>query len=118
MKKSLFILTTLLSLNICLAQSEESTTRKFINAAQFKQINKDWTVIAEFYSGINEYVKFYPIEVINLKSGEKIKALQLDMLVKYKDGNVDRSVFKTVWVGLDEIDEFIYFYRKTCNSKS
>lgn len=81
----------------------ESTTRKFIDNAQFTRINKDWTTIAEFKSGIGEYVNFYPIEVIDLKTGEKVKALQLDMFIKSPD------TFKTVWVGLDEVEEFISF---------
>ena len=71
--------------------------------AKFSQINKDWTTVAEFRSGINEYVLFYPIEVINLKTKEKIRGLQLDMFVKNPD------VFKTAFVGLEEIEEFIAF---------
>ena len=87
----------------CLAQNQESTTRKFMDKAQFTQISKDWNTIAEFDSGIGEYVKFFPIEVTNLKTKEKEKALQLDMYIKKPE------VYKTVWVGLDEIDEFINF---------
>ena len=87
------------------AQKEnvESSTRKFIEKAQFTRINKDWTTIAEFKSGIGEFVNFYPIEVIDLKTGEKIRALQLDMFIKNPDIN------KTAWVGIDEIEEFINF---------
>jgi hypothetical protein len=87
------------------AQKEnvESSTRKFMEKAQFTQINKDWTTIAEFSSGIGEFVNFFPIEVIDLKSKEKVNALQLDMYVKKPEVN------KTAWVGLDEIDEFIQF---------
>jgi hypothetical protein len=87
------------------AQKEnvESTTRKFMEKAQFTQINKDWSTIAEFSSGIGEFVNFFPIEVIDLKSKEKVNALQLDMYVKKPEVN------KTAWVGLDEIDEFIQF---------
>jgi len=84
-------------------ENEESSTRKFIEKAQFTRINKDWTTIAEFKSGIGEYVNFYPIEVIDLKSGEKVNALQLDMYIKKPE------VFKTAWVGIDEVEEFITF---------
>ncbi len=87
-------------------ENEESSTRKFIDNAQFTRINKDWTTIAEFKSGIGEYVNFYPIEVIDLKTGEKINALQLDMFIKNPD------TFKTAWVGIDEIEEFITFVEK------
>ena len=86
-----------------IAQNEESSTRKFIDKAQFTQINKDWNTIANFSSGIGEYVNFYPIEVIDLKTGNKVNALQLDMFIKNPD------LYKTAWVGLDEIDEFVHF---------
>lgn len=88
---------------MCFAQNEQSSTRKFIDDAQFTKISKDWNTIAEFNSGIGEYVKFFPIEVVNLKSKAKQNALQLDMYIKKPE------VYKTVWVGLDEIDEFINF---------
>jgi len=39
-----------------------------------------------FKSGLNETVSFFPIEVIDLKSGERIKALQLDMFINYLKG--------------------------------
>lgn len=88
---------------ICYSQNIESSTRKFIDEAQFTRINKDWTTTAEFKSGLGEYVKFYPIEVINLKTGAKVKALQLDMYIKKPE------IYKTAWVGLEEINEFISF---------
>ncbi len=93
----------LLSSTVTIAQNIESSTRKFIDDAQFTRINKDWTTIAEFKSGIGESVEFYPIEVINLKTGAKTNALQLDMTIKKPD------VFKTAWIGLEEIKEFINF---------
>lgn len=102
MKKIIFLLAIILTTNLS-AQNVESTTRKFIDDAQFTLIEKDWNTTAEFYSGIGEFVKFFPIEVTNLKSKTKVKALQLDMDIKKPE------VFKTAWVGLDEIDEFIYF---------
>jgi hypothetical protein len=83
--------------------NEESSTRKFIEQAQFTQINKDWNTIAEFNSGLGEYVNFFPIEVIDLKTKARVNALQLDMYVKKPE------VYKTAWVGLDEVDEFIQF---------
>lgn len=88
---------------ISIGQNVKSSTRKFIEEAQFTRINKDWTTIAEFKSGIGETVEFYPIEVINLKTGEKTNALQLDMNIKKPE------VFKTAWIGTEEINEFITF---------
>jgi len=87
----------------CFAQNQESSTRIFIDKAKYTQINKDWNTTAEFYSGINEYVFFFPIEIIDLKTKEKIKALELNMFIKNPD------LYKTAWIGLDEIDEFIHF---------
>lgn len=102
MRPKIFLTFFLIS-NLLFSQAKESTTRKFIDEAQFTQINKDWNTIAEFQSGIGKYVNFYPIEVINLKSNTKVRALQLDMFIKKPE------VYKTAWVGLDEIDEFILF---------
>lgn len=107
MKKALLII-VLLSSILSYSQNEniESSTRKFIDKAQFTRINKDWTTIAEFKSGLGEYVNFYPIEVIDLKTGSTIKALQLDMYIKKPE------VYKTAWIGIDEIEEFINFVEK------
>lgn len=103
MKKQVAGLLLMLCTLVASGQVNESSTRKFIDNAQFTRINKDWTTIAEFKSGIGETVEFYPIEVINLKTGEKTKALQLDMNIKKPE------VFKTAWIGIEEINEFINF---------
>jgi hypothetical protein len=107
MKKIIFLALVCLSGSFVQAQkvkeNVESTTRVFIDKAQFTQINKDWNTIADFNSGIGEYVQFYPIEVIDLKTKEKVNALQLDMFIKKPE------IYKTAWVGLDEVDEFIQF---------
>jgi hypothetical protein len=84
----------------------ESSTRKFIDNAHFTRIIRDWSTIAEFRSGIGEYVKFYPVEITNLKTNDKVNALQLDMFIKNPD------MEKTVWVGIEEIEEFITFVDK------
>ncbi len=108
--KKLILLSFLFLSGTVLAQKNkenvESSTRVFIDKAQFTQINKDWNTVADFNSGIGEYVQFYPIEVIDLKTKEKVKALQLDMYIKKPE------IYKTAWVGLDEIDEFIQFIEK------
>lgn len=106
MKKTILTsLILLISINF-IGQNKESTTRKFISESQYKRINKDWTTTAEFKSGIGEYVKFFPVEIIDLKSGKKINALQLDMFIKKPD------LYKTAWIGLDEITDFINFIEK------
>ena len=103
MKNQSLVFLFLILTAISFGQNIESSTRKFIDDAQFTRINKDWTTIAEFKSGIGETVEFYPIEVINLKTGDKTNALQLDMKIKKPD------VFKTAWIGIEEINEFIQF---------
>ena len=82
-----------------------SSTRAFIEKTNTLQINKDWSTIAEFYSGYGESVKFYPIEVINLSTKEKIKAVQVDMNIK------QGQTFKLMsqFVGTDEIKSFAEF---------
>lgn len=105
MKNSLVYL-LLIATSLSFGQNIQSSTRKFIDETQFTRINKDWTTIAEFKSGIGETVEFYPIEVIDLKNGKKTEALQLDMKIKNPD------VFKTAWIGIEEINEFIYFIEK------
>lgn len=104
--KTLLISLLLLITTTTIAQNVESTTRKFIEDSKYTRINKDWSTTAEFRSGIGEYVKFFPIEVIDLKSGTKMKALQLDMYIKKPD------LYKTAWVGLDEVSDFINFVEK------
>ncbi len=103
MKKTILSLLTVLITSFSFAQNIESETRKFIDESKHTRINKDWTTTAEFNSGINEYVKFFPIEVIDLKSGKTMNALQLDMFIK------NPVVYKTAWVGMDEIEDFIKF---------
>lgn len=95
------------------SQQTNSTTRDFIEEAAFAQINKDWRVKAIFESGIGETLSFFPIEVIDLKSGSKIKSLQIDMDIEYTDSsNKKKKYFKTSWVGMDEIQEFTEFVER------
>jgi hypothetical protein len=88
-----------------------SLTRNFVQEAEFVQINKNWNVLAEFESGIGESVIFYPIEAIDLKTSEKIKALQMEMEIKVQSSITGKSAeWKIVsWVDLDDIDELIFF---------
>jgi len=102
MKSVLYLIVFLFTL-IGSSQNVESSARKFIDDAQITQINKDWTTMATFTSGIGETVKFFPVEIINLKTMKKIEALQINMDIKKPD------VFKTAWVGIDEIEEFVVF---------
>lgn len=86
-------------------QPKNSETRSFIDSAEFTQVNRDWNNKAEFTSGLGEVVSFFPVEAIDLKTNSKIKALQIDMDIIIKGNNY----FKTSWIDLSEISEFIYF---------
>jgi hypothetical protein len=107
MRNLLYILVLLISFS-SFGQTQASSTRKFINDADITRINKDWSTIAKFKSGIGETVEFFPIEVINLKTGTKTKALQFDMAIKTKTLQ-NNDIFKTAYIGIEEINEFILF---------
>ena len=65
---------------------EVSETRNFIKNAATVRINKDWTLVAEFKSGIGETVQFFPVQIVDLKTGTTRNALQVDLQVKTKGG--------------------------------
>ncbi|WDF64748.1 hypothetical protein [Flavobacterium sp. KACC 22763] len=91
------------------AQKKNSETRQFIENAEITQINKDWNVKAEFRSGLGEILSFFPVEAIDLKSNNKMKSLQMDMTVIYQIAGRNYNYFKSSWIDLDEIDEFVLF---------
>ena len=66
---------------------EKSEVRLMIEDASITRINKDWSNIAEFKSGIGEMVNFYPVQVIDLKSKQMREALQVDMYIKKGGSN-------------------------------
>ena len=96
-----------------------SEARKFVGIQEKFSFFRDWSFQAEFTSGIGEYVRFFPVELKNLQSGEKINALQLDMLVKEeKTANTQKhlliglksgEVKSTAYLSLAEVDAFIIF---------
>jgi len=73
-------------------QSVYSETRKFIENAETTRVNKDWSLIAEFRSGIGETVEFFPIQIVNLKTGEKRNSLQVNVQVKTKGGGLGATL--------------------------
>ena len=97
-----------------------------IEDASITRINKDWSNIAEFKSGIGEMVNFYPVQVIDLKSKQMREALQVDMYIKKGGSNaviagalslnpglMGNDDYMSAWVGKDEIDEFIAFIEQS-----
>lgn len=95
------------SVNFAQKEKTNSETRQFIDNADFTQVNRDWNIIADFKSGLGETVLFFPVEAIDLKTTKSIKSLQMDMTVISELGG--RSYFKSSWIDLNEIEEFIYF---------
>jgi hypothetical protein len=109
MKKLFTTFLLLLAISQIYSQKKNSETRQFIDNAEITQINKDWNVKAEFRSGLGEVLSFFPVEAIDLKSNNKIKALQMDMTVIYQIAGRNFNYFKSSWIDLDEIDEFVLF---------
>lgn len=98
----------------------QSATRKFIGFEPQFNFYRDWSTQAEFKSGIGEYVHFFPVELKNLKTGEKLSALQLEMMVKSANpvasiggfGVKKDETTSFAYLGLDEVNEFINFLEK------
>ncbi|CAM3484515.1 hypothetical protein [Flavobacterium chungbukense] len=109
-KKLLLALLLLLTITKIHSQKPNSETRQFIDNADITQINKDWNIKAEFKSGIGEIVSFFPVEATDLKSNKKVKSLQMDMTVKYLTAST--TYFKSSWIDLNEVEEFIVFIEK------
>lgn len=110
MKKIFLLITLSISmLNYAQETKSNSDTREFIDSADFTQINKDWNQVAEFKSGLGEVVSFFPVEAINLKTNNKIKALQMNMSVYSKIAGKSVNYYKESWIDIDEIDEFMFF---------
>ena len=109
--KKIFTILLVCSFSIINAQTDKSNsqTRKFIEEADITQINKDYFKSAEFTSGIGESVSFIPVEAIDLKTSEVLKALQVDMKIKVNVRDKTIDFFKSSWIDISEIDEFITF---------
>lgn len=104
-----FFLLSIISISYAQKEKPNSETRQFIDNAEITQINKDWNVKAEFRSGLGEVVSFFPVEAIDLKSNNKVKSLQMDMTVIYQFAGKNNNYFKSSWIDLNEVDEFITF---------
>jgi hypothetical protein len=107
-----FFFLLIVTINYAQKQKQNSETRQFIDNAEITQINKDWNVKAEFRSGLGEVVSFFPVEAIDLKSNNKVKSLQMDMTVTYQSAGRSGNYFKSSWIDLNEVDEFILFIEK------
>lgn len=91
MKKKTILLYTIFTSSLIFSQQtqipsrNESQTRSFIENASISRTNRDWNLTAEFRSGTGETVQFFPVQIVNLKNGQKKNALELDMQLKIKN---------------------------------
>ena len=92
-------------------ETENSVTRTFIDNSDKTRINKDWSLAAEFKSGIGETVTFFPVQVVNLDTKNTINAIELDMMTKRVTAPLAPAIISSsnVWIDYDEIDSFIAF---------
>jgi hypothetical protein len=114
-KVKLTILLLVIS-NLLIAQNDSnSIARNLIQNANISMVNRDWTTVATIKSGIGETVSFFPIEITDLKTGQKIKALQVDMNIGcyvfnyYNSTKINLDDYQYTRIDLNEIDEFITF---------
>ncbi len=63
-----------------------SEARTLMDNTDIVRINKDWSLVAEFRSGTGEKVEFFPVEVVDPKTGIKMIALQIDLKIKTHSG--------------------------------
>jgi hypothetical protein len=100
-----------------------SEARKFVGQQEKFSFFRDWSFQAEFTSGIGEYVRFFPVELKNLQTGEKLNALQLEMLIKEEKNSSTQKhllvglkageIKSTAYLSLLEVDAFINFLEKS-----
>lgn len=105
--------------NLLTAQNDSnSIARNLIQNADISMVSRDWTTVATIASGTGEKVSFFPIEITDLKTGQKIKALQVDMTIFCKVAEYNNSTIINLngieytissWIDVNEIAEFITF---------
>lgn len=112
-----------------------SEARTLMDNTDIVRVNKDWSLTAEFKSAAGEKVEFFPVEVIDQRTGVKMIALQVDLKIKTPSGNsgllnslggvsslsslasaapaliasLANDGITSAWVDYDEIDRLISF---------
>lgn len=123
MKKKILFLGLLSFSIITTAQIKiggESEIRKLVSNAKEFNFIRDWGKTAEFKSGVGEYVRFFPLEYTEIATGQKVKALQLDLMVKDEGGNAKEGqpiskkgeIVRSIWLDVFEVKKFIIFLEK------
>jgi hypothetical protein len=101
-----FTLLLIVFSNFLTAQNDSiSSARNLIQNANISMVSRDWNTVATITSGTGETVSFFPIEITDLKTDQKIKALQVDMIIKCRG----IEYYKSSWIDVNEISEFINF---------
>jgi hypothetical protein len=59
-----------------------SEARTLMEKTDIIRVNKDWSLTAEFRSQAGEKVEFFPVEVVDQRTGIKMIALQVDLKIK------------------------------------
>lgn len=59
-----------------------SEARTLMDNTDIVRVNKDWSLVAEFKSAAGEKVEFFPVEVVDQRTGVKMIALQVDLKIK------------------------------------
>jgi hypothetical protein len=117
-KVTLTLLLVVIS-NLLTAQNDSSSSaRNIIQNANISMVSRDWNTVATITSGTGETVSFFPIEITDLKTGQKIKALQVDMTIFCKVAENNNSTIINLngieytissLIDVNEIAEFITF---------
>ena len=76
-----------------------SEARTLMDNTDIVRINKDWSLVAEFRSGTGEKVEFFPVEVVDPKTGIKMIALQIDLKIKTHNGTSAMSALSGMAAG-------------------
>jgi hypothetical protein len=92
------------------AQENKSSVRNFINKSDHLKFVENWSTIAEFNSGIGEYVKFYPVYITDLKTGKEEKAFKVEMYIMSDYSN--KKIYKTAYISDKEVMDFVAFIEK------
>lgn len=80
-------------------QNKLSEPSQFIQSSSYVQINMDETEKATFRSGMGESVDFYPCQIIDLKTNNKMNGMQVESrFIIGQQGMTSVSTKETVWI--------------------
>jgi hypothetical protein len=94
-------------------EKELSSASQFIDRSTFIQINIDENEKAIFKSGLGETVEFYPAEIIDLKTDQKMYGLTVESTFAIgQQGMTTIQAREVAWVGIEEIGDMIIWLEK------